>query len=188
MTAERMFGLTEEQKRDVIIAAGARLHLPAIYSFGFYIESDGPISYGIDQTELLREAASYIDRILRGAKPASQVDQLPLAGQHGRSFCARPSVALTRRQPLPATVAGVVVRCVARPHERTKGHDGPTRKEAEETPTMRLTTFTHYLIPFVALGGGIFVLLRPQLLNYIVAVYLILVGSIGLNSLFHFVR
>ena len=53
---------------------------------------------------------------------------------------------------------------------------------------MRLTTFTHYLIPFVALGGGIFVLLRPQLLNYIVALYLILVGSIGLNSLFHFVR
>ena len=53
---------------------------------------------------------------------------------------------------------------------------------------MRLTTFTHYLIPFVALRGGIFVLLRPQLLNYIVAVYLILVGSIGLNSLFHFVR
>ena len=53
---------------------------------------------------------------------------------------------------------------------------------------MRLTTIAHYLIPFVAFAGGFFVLLRPQLLNYIVAVYLILVGSIGLNSLFHFVR
>jgi Protein of unknown function (DUF3096) len=53
---------------------------------------------------------------------------------------------------------------------------------------MRLTTIAHYAIPFVAFAGGIFVLLRPQLLNYIVAVYLILVGSIGLNSLFHFVR
>ena len=125
---------------------------------------------------------------MRPPSATGQVDQLPLAGQHGDPFCARPSVALTRRQPLPATVAGVVVRCAARPHERTKEHDGPTRKEAEETPTMRLTTFTHYLISFVALGGGIFVLLRPQLLNYIVAVYLILVGSIGLNSLFHFVR
>ena len=77
MTAERMFGLTEEQKRDVIIAAAARLHLPAIYSFGFYIESGGPISYGIDQTELVREAASYIDRILRGAKPGELPVQLP---------------------------------------------------------------------------------------------------------------
>jgi putative ABC transport system substrate-binding protein len=42
MTAERMFGLTEEQKSDVIIAAAARLQLPAIYSFGFYIESGEP--------------------------------------------------------------------------------------------------------------------------------------------------
>jgi hypothetical protein len=63
--------------------------------------------------------------------------------------------------------------------------DQPRKKRR---PTMRLTTIAHYFIPFVAFAGGIFVLLRPQLLNYIVAVYLILVGSIGLNSLFHFVR
>jgi putative tryptophan/tyrosine transport system substrate-binding protein len=64
-------------KRDVIIATAARLHLPAIYSFGFYTESGGLISYGIDQTELVREAASYIDRILRGAKPGELPVQLP---------------------------------------------------------------------------------------------------------------
>jgi hypothetical protein len=64
-------------KREVIIAAAARLHLPAIYSFGFYTESGGLISYGIDQTELVREAASYIDRILRGAKPGELPVQLP---------------------------------------------------------------------------------------------------------------
>jgi Protein of unknown function (DUF3096) len=64
---------------------------------------------------------------------------------------------------------------------------GQPRKRGGD-PIMRLTTIAHYLIPFVAFAGGIFVLLRPQLLNYIVAVYLILVGSIGLNSLFHFVR
>jgi hypothetical protein len=58
----------------------------------------------------------------------------------------------------------------------------------EETPTMRLTAIAHHLMPFVALAGGILVLLMPRLLNYIVAVYLILVGFIGLNSLFHFVR
>src|SRR5262249_19115587 len=64
-------------KRDVIIAAAARLHLPAIYSFRFYTESGGLISYGIDQTELVREAASYVDRILRGAKPSELPVQLP---------------------------------------------------------------------------------------------------------------
>jgi hypothetical protein len=53
---------------------------------------------------------------------------------------------------------------------------------------MRLTATVHHLMPFVALAGGILVLLMPRLLNYIVAVYLILVGFIGLNSLFHFVR
>jgi hypothetical protein len=53
---------------------------------------------------------------------------------------------------------------------------------------MRLTAIVHHLMPFVALAGGILVLLMPRLLNYIVAVYLILVGFIGLNGLFHFVR
>jgi hypothetical protein len=53
---------------------------------------------------------------------------------------------------------------------------------------MRLTAIAHHLMPFVALAGGILVLLMPRLLNYIVAIYLILVGFIGLNSLFHFVR
>jgi hypothetical protein len=53
---------------------------------------------------------------------------------------------------------------------------------------MRLTAITHHLTPFVALAGGILVLIRPQLLHYIVAVYLILTGVIGLNSIYHFVR
>jgi hypothetical protein len=53
---------------------------------------------------------------------------------------------------------------------------------------MRLTTIVHHVMPFVAVGGGILVLIRPQLLNYVVAVYLILTGVIGLNGLYHFVR
>jgi Protein of unknown function (DUF3096) len=43
-------------------------------------------------------------------------------------------------------------------------------------------------MPFAALAGGILILLMPRLLNYVVAAYLILVGVIGLNSLYHFVR
>jgi ABC-type uncharacterized transport system substrate-binding protein len=57
-------------KRDVIIAAAAKLHLPAIYSFSFYVASGGLVSYGIDQLATVREAAAYVDRILRGASPA----------------------------------------------------------------------------------------------------------------------
>jgi ABC-type uncharacterized transport system substrate-binding protein len=61
----------------VIIELAARLRLPAIYSFRFYAESGGLISYGIDQTEPVREAASYVDRILRGANPSELPVQLP---------------------------------------------------------------------------------------------------------------
>jgi putative tryptophan/tyrosine transport system substrate-binding protein len=64
-------------RRAELIEVAARLRLPAIYSFRFYAESGGLISYGIDQTELVREAASYIDRILRGEKPADLPVQLP---------------------------------------------------------------------------------------------------------------
>jgi putative tryptophan/tyrosine transport system substrate-binding protein len=65
-------------RRDLIIKLAARLRLPAIYSFGFYAESGGLMSYGINQLELVRAAASYVDRILRGASPGDLPVQLPL--------------------------------------------------------------------------------------------------------------
>ena len=64
-------------KRDVIIANAAKLRLPAMYSFRFYVASGGLVSYGIDQLETVREAASYVDRVLRGANPADLPVQLP---------------------------------------------------------------------------------------------------------------
>ncbi len=64
-------------RRELIIALAARMGLPAIYPFRFYTISGGLISYGIDQTELVREAASYVDRILRGANPGELPVQLP---------------------------------------------------------------------------------------------------------------
>jgi hypothetical protein len=53
---------------------------------------------------------------------------------------------------------------------------------------MRLSTLVHHTLPFVAFGGGILVLIKPQLLNFVVATYLILIGLVGLNGLYHFVR
>lgn len=48
-------------------------------------------------------------------------------------------------------------------------------------------TFAH-ITPLVALLAGILILLVPRLLNYVVAIYLIIVGIAGLNSIHHFIR
>jgi hypothetical protein len=48
-------------------------------------------------------------------------------------------------------------------------------------------TFAH-VTPLVALVAGILILIMPRLLNYIVAIYLILIGIIGLNGIHHFIR
>jgi hypothetical protein len=57
-----------------------------------------------------------------------------------------------------------------------------------ENPTMRLTTLVHHAMPFVAIGAGLLVLIRPQMMNYVVAAHLVLIGVVGLNGLYHFVR
>jgi putative ABC transport system substrate-binding protein len=64
-------------RRELIIALSARLKLPAIYPFRFFATSGGLVSYGINQMEQVREAASYVDRILRGANPSQLPVQLP---------------------------------------------------------------------------------------------------------------
>ena len=56
--------------RELIIALAARYRVPAIYYHRFFAESGGLISYGDDFAEQFRQAAGYIDRILKGAKPA----------------------------------------------------------------------------------------------------------------------
>jgi hypothetical protein len=48
-------------------------------------------------------------------------------------------------------------------------------------------TFAH-ITPLVALIAGILILIIPRLLNYVVAIYLIWVGIVGLNSIHHFIR
>jgi len=63
--------------RDLIIALAARHKLPAVYPFHFMVAAGGLMSYGIDQVETFRLAASYVDRILRGNKPADLPVQAP---------------------------------------------------------------------------------------------------------------
>ena len=63
--------------RAPIIALAARNSLPAIYPFRLFVTSGGLISYGINLREMYGNAASYIDRILRGESPADLPIQAP---------------------------------------------------------------------------------------------------------------
>jgi len=63
--------------RDLIIALAARYRLPAAYPFRFFAADGGLISYGVDLKDMQRRAAAYVDRILKGAKPADLPVQLP---------------------------------------------------------------------------------------------------------------
>ncbi len=62
--------------RDLVIALAARHRLPAIYPYRFFASAGGFISYGVDLPDLYRQAAGYVDRILRGAKPGDLPVQL----------------------------------------------------------------------------------------------------------------
>jgi putative tryptophan/tyrosine transport system substrate-binding protein len=62
---------------DLIVALAARLRLPALYPFASYAEEGGLISYGIDPVNQFQLGAGYVDRILRGAKPADLPVQYP---------------------------------------------------------------------------------------------------------------
>ena len=64
--------------RDLIVALAARYRLPAVYSQRIFVDAGGLMSYGIVFTDHYRQAASYVDRILRGAKPADLPVQTPV--------------------------------------------------------------------------------------------------------------
>jgi len=63
--------------RDPIIALAARHRLPAVYYERYFAAAGGLISYGADNVELFRLAAGYVDRILKGEKPADLPVQTP---------------------------------------------------------------------------------------------------------------
>jgi putative ABC transport system substrate-binding protein len=63
--------------RELIVRTATRHGLPAIYAYRYYVTSGGLMSLGIDTADQLTKAASYVDRILRGAKPADLPVQHP---------------------------------------------------------------------------------------------------------------
>jgi len=63
--------------RELIATLAARHKLPAVYSLRFYVTGGGLISYGPDVIDQYRRAAGYVDRILKGEKPADLPVQAP---------------------------------------------------------------------------------------------------------------
>jgi putative ABC transport system substrate-binding protein len=63
--------------RAPIVAAAARSQIPAVYEASYFARDGGLLSYGPDQVDTYRRAATYVDRILRGAKPGDLPVQFP---------------------------------------------------------------------------------------------------------------
>ena len=66
-----------QRHRDLIVALAARHKLPAVYFERSFVAAGGLISYGADQIDQYRRAAGYVDRILKGEKPADLPVQAP---------------------------------------------------------------------------------------------------------------
>jgi putative ABC transport system substrate-binding protein len=70
-------GALAEIHRELIVTLAARYRLPAVYNYRHYVTSGGLISYGPDPVDQYRQAAAYVDRILKGEKPADIPVQTP---------------------------------------------------------------------------------------------------------------
>ena len=60
-----------------LVALAERFRLPAIYPYRYYVAQGGLMSYGVNNVDLFKQAAPYVDRILRGAKPSDLPIQQP---------------------------------------------------------------------------------------------------------------
>ena len=63
--------------RARIVGLAAQHRIPAVYPFRYYVDSGGLMSYGTIPTDQYRQAASYVDRILKGANPGELPVQQP---------------------------------------------------------------------------------------------------------------
>ena len=63
--------------RDAVIGLAARHRLPAVYPYRVFVASGGLLSYGTDTPDIYRRAASYVDRVLKGERPADLPVQAP---------------------------------------------------------------------------------------------------------------
>jgi putative tryptophan/tyrosine transport system substrate-binding protein len=101
-------GQLNQTQRDQITTLAARHRLPAVYPYRAFVSEGGLISFGPDQAEPYRLAAGYVDRILKGEKPADLPVQAPTKFETVINFKTAKALGLTIPKTLLATADEVI--------------------------------------------------------------------------------
>jgi putative tryptophan/tyrosine transport system substrate-binding protein len=94
--------------RVATISAAARNKVPAVYDLSAFTRDGGLFSYGVDRVDTFRRAATYVDRILRGATPAELPVQLPTKFELAVNLKTAKALGLTIPETLLATADEVI--------------------------------------------------------------------------------
>jgi putative tryptophan/tyrosine transport system substrate-binding protein len=97
-----------DRHRELIITLAARHRLPAVYNYRYYVSGGGLICYGPDRIDPYRRAAGYVDRILKGEKPADLPVQAPTKFETVINLKTAKALGLTIPQSLLATADEVI--------------------------------------------------------------------------------
>ena len=132
--------------RAPVISAAARNKVPAVYWASFFARDGGLLSYGPDLVDINRRAATYVDRILRGAKPAELPVQLPTKYEMVVNLKTAKSLGLTMPQSILLRAAETCDEVAAPNHSitssaRSKIDCGTARPSA--LAVLRLTTISN---------------------------------------------
>lgn len=106
-----IIGITDTfitEHRDLIVALAARHRLPAIYGTRTFVQNGGLMSYSVDFPDIYRRAAGYVDRILRGARPAELPVQEPAKFALSINLKAASAIGLNLPQTLIARADEVI--------------------------------------------------------------------------------
>jgi putative ABC transport system substrate-binding protein len=101
-------GVAGSGVRDLIVALAARHRLPAVYFDRNFVTNGGLICYGIDIFDLYRRSAGYVDRILKGEKPADLPVQAPVKYETVLNMKTAKALGLTVPETLLATADEVI--------------------------------------------------------------------------------
>lgn len=91
-----------DAERRRLVDLVARSRLPAVYSFAFYVEAGGLMSYGPDVRDNFRRAAAYVDKILKGARPG----ELPVEQPNRFELAINLRTARTLGLTIPPSIMG----------------------------------------------------------------------------------